>query len=353
MKVSKHDYSGKSVFVGIDVHKKSYVIAACCDGEIVKKWTTPASPESLDAQLLRYFKGAEIHSVYEAGFSGFRLHRVLEAAGVHSIVVNAASIEVKINDRVKTDKRDAKKMAEQLAAGRLRGIYVPSEQEEQRRSLSRGREQAVERRKAIGNQLKMKLHYLGIASSEDKKISAMFLEWVEGLKIAPEHKFALGEMVSAWRDETKRIKRFDQELRTQAANDPCEVLYRSAPGVGAVSARTLSNELGDMSRFDNERQLFSASGLTPGEHSSGEHVRKGHISRQGSPRIRGILTEVAWRAIADDQSLKTFYIRIARARDSKRAIVAVARKILGRLRHCLKHGVEWKDLSNITAAEMV
>jgi len=344
MKVSTYDYSGKKVFVGMDVHKKSYVIAAHCDGVIVKRWTTTPSRSKTAAQLKKYFVGAEIHSAYEAGFSGFSLHRVLVSAGIHNRVVNAASIEVESNNRVKTDKRDAQKIAEQLAAGRLRGIYIPSVEEETRRSLSRGREQVVERRKAIGNQLKMKLHYLGIIIENDRKMSESLVKWAEALQLESEHQFAVNELIDAWRQESKRIRRFDQELTKQASEDQNEAIYRSAPGVGAISARTLSNELGDMTRFDNERQLFSSSGLTPGEHSSGEHIRRGHISRCGSPRIRGILTEVAWRAIREDQSLKKFYTRVSSTRDSKRAIVAVARKMLGRLRHCLKNKVEWKDV---------
>lgn len=347
MKVKERDYAGKKVFVGMDVHKKTYVIAAYCDGEIVKKWTTPAKPEGVSEQLTRFFQGAEIWSAYEAGFSGFKLHRVLASGGIKNRVVHAASIEVKSNDRVKTDKRDAKKIAEQLAANRLNGIYVPTEEEEEHRSLSRGREQVVERRKAIGNQLKMKLHYLGVIIPDGQKVSEVFLQFVEQLELAKGHKFALAELIDAWRQEAKRIKRFNQELSTQANKDPLEKIYRSAPGIGPVSARTLSNELGDMSRFDNERQLFSASGMTPGEYSSGESVRRGHISRQGSARLRGMLTEVAWRAIAEDQSLKAFYVRVAHTRDSKRAIVAVARKMLGRLRHCLKNSIEWKDMDAI------
>src|SRR3989338_7963564 len=105
MKIANFDYSGKKGFVGMDVHKKSYVIAAYCDGVVVKKWTTPASPDSAAEQLNRFFKGAAISSAYEAGFSGFKLQRVLALAGIKSIVVNAASIEVKSNDRVKTDTR--------------------------------------------------------------------------------------------------------------------------------------------------------------------------------------------------------------------------------------------------------
>lgn len=345
MKVARVDYSGKRVFVGIDVHKNRYAIAAYCDGAVAKKWSAEADPEAVAAQLCRYFEGAQISSAYEAGFSGFRLHRILSAAGIASRVVNAASLEVKSNDRVKTDKRDAKKIAEQLAAGKPRAIDVPSEEVEQRRSLTRGREQAVERRKVIGNQLKMKLSYLGIDYSEQSKISETFLKWVEKLEVTGSHKFVLREFLDAWRQETKRIKRYEQELTKQAANDPLESIYRSAPGIGKISSRTLSNELGDMARFDNERQLFSSMGLTPGEYSSGERIRKGHISRQGSPRLRALLTEAAWRAIAEDQSLKIFYTRVARTRDSKRAIIAVARKLLGRLRHCLMHKVMWQDLT--------
>lgn len=121
MKVTRCDYAGKTVIVGMDVHKKSYVIEASCEGQVVKKWTTPAVPTSLAEQLVRYFPGAKIKSAYEAGFSGFKLHRTLVAAGIENIVVNAASIEVSGNNRVKTDKRDAHKINEQLAAGRLRG----------------------------------------------------------------------------------------------------------------------------------------------------------------------------------------------------------------------------------------
>ncbi len=98
----------------MDVHKKSYVIAASCDDEIVKKWTTTADPQTTADQLNCFFAGAEIYSAYEAGVSGFMLHRVLLASGIKNIVVHAASIEVESHNRVKTDKRDARKIAEQL-----------------------------------------------------------------------------------------------------------------------------------------------------------------------------------------------------------------------------------------------
>jgi transposase len=97
--------------------------------------------------LLNWFKGAKIYTAYEAGFSGFGLHRELDShKEIKSIVVNAASIAVAANDKVKTDLRDSKKIAEQLSVNRLRGIYIPTEKEESRRTLTRTREQVVDAR---------------------------------------------------------------------------------------------------------------------------------------------------------------------------------------------------------------
>lgn len=344
MKASKIDYLGKEVFVGIDVHKKSYAIAVHCEGKLVKNWSMKASPEQLDVTLHRDFKGAVINSVYEAGFSGFHLHRVLEQAGVRNTVVHPAHIETS-SKRVKTDKIDAKKLAEQLESGRLKSIYIPTAEEEDRRALSRGRDWAVGRRTSIGNQLKMKLHSMGVQIPDGKKMSLSFLDWVNGLDITPGHKFAIDELAEAWKEENRRIKRFDKQLEAQAELDSKEEIIRSVPGVGAVSARTISNELGDMSRFRNERALASFTGLTPGEYSSGEHVRRGHITREGPAKIRAMLTEVAWRAVAVDEGLKRYHRKISARIGSKKAIIAVARKMICRIRKCLATETKWKQLS--------
>ena len=123
-------YTGEDVYIGIDVHKKSYVLEARVGQARVKRWTTPALPQKLPEQLLKYFDGGMIHTAYEAGFSGFVLHRSLSQAGIDSRVVHAAAIEVAAHNRVKTDKRDARKLAIQLEAGRLEGIYYSGTQRE-------------------------------------------------------------------------------------------------------------------------------------------------------------------------------------------------------------------------------
>lgn len=346
MKIDKRNYKGKKIFVGMDVHKNNYAIAVTCEGVIVKNWSMKADNKQLLIQLKEFFPGANIYSAYEAGFSGFGLHRFLTENGVENIVVNPGSIAVESNSRVKTDKKDAKKISQQLSIGLLRGIFIPSREQEDRRSLTRGRDQIVKRRQAIGNQIKMKIYYLGLFIS-DSRISETYMKKVEQLKLSPGHQLVLTELVASWRVETERIKRFNQALKEQAQKDSLDTIYRSAPGVGAISSRVLSNELGDMSRFDNVRQLSSSTGLTPSEYSSGQHVRKGHVTRQGSPQIRAILVEIAWRAIREDQNLMEIYHRIRARREGKRAIIAIARKILIRLRKCFKDNKLWKDLGPI------
>lgn len=162
-------YDGEHVYVGIDVHKKTYVVVARVKQTIVKRWTTAAKPEAFAAQLLKYFKGGIIHSAYEAGFSGFVLHRVLEQAGIKSIVVHAAAIEVAVHKRVKTDKRDAAKIAEQLEAKRLDAIHVPSKEQEHNRLLSRTRQQLVQERAAVKQKIRMKAHQFGLIAPDERR----------------------------------------------------------------------------------------------------------------------------------------------------------------------------------------
>jgi transposase len=134
---------------------------------------------------------------------------------------------------------------------------------------------------------------------------------------------------------TEKIKEIDKQLLEQAKQDErLETVYISAPGVGRLTARILANELGDMSQFSNERKLFSYVGLTPSEYSSGEHIRHGHISRQGKPLLRRVLVQAAWVAIRKDCHLLQIYEKIAQKRGGKRAIVAVARRLIGHIRSC-------------------
>ena len=333
------NYTSKTVYLGIDVHKKTYAVTAICEGLIVKRDTLTAVPEILIAYCKKYFVGAEIKSAYEAGFCGFHLHRRLEAEGIKNMVIDAAGIEVAVGDRVKTDKRDSLKLATHLANGRLKSIHIPSREREDYRTVTRLRETMVKERSRVACQLKSLLFQHGLIGSDDKrKVSEKWVKALEGLLLPQGLKYAVGHFISMWRYLDAKVKEIDKEMEVQAQNDgSIEVVYRSGPCIGPTSARILANELGDMSQFDNERQLFSYVGLTPTEHSSGEHIRQGHITRQGKPILRKILVQIAWKAIRFDVTLKETFERIKAKVGAKRAIIGIARRLAGRLRACFRN----------------
>ena len=341
-----YDYTGKTIFAGIDVHKKTYAVCVVCDNEIVKRDTMLASFERLVTYLKKYFPGAKIKSAYEAGFSGFGLHRHLKKNGIENIVVHAASIEIGARDRVKTDKRDAAKIAIQLSVNRLKGIYVPSPEEEDRRELTRLRDTFVKERNRVAVRLKQKANYHGLIGPDDfQKVCESWMAKLLKMDVREGLKYALEVLVDEWRGFNKRIKELNELLKKQAASDEKhEKVYRSVKGVGATASRVLANELGDMSQFSSERALFSYTGMTPSEYSSGEHVRRGNISRQGKPVLRAILVQCAWVAIRYDQELRDVYDRISQKAGGKRAIVAVARRLIGRLRACFRKGELYKSI---------
>ena len=133
----------------------------------------------------------------------------------------------------------------------------------------------------------MRGHQFGLIVPDDRRImSHQFVKELLEQAPSPEFSVTVNAYWRVWKSLDTEIKLLEAELRKQAQQDEREETYRSAPGIGPLSARILANELGNMSQFENERQLFSYTGLTPSEHSSGDAIRRGHITRQGNTRVR-------------------------------------------------------------------
>jgi transposase len=337
------DYTGKTIFVGIDVHKKTYSVTAICDEVIVKRDTLKADPKSFISYLKKRFGSGKIKTAYEAGFCGFHLHRALELAGIESLVVHAAGIE-KSNSRVKTDKRDSLKIATHLSENKLRSVYIPSIEQEDNRTVTRLRATFSKEKSRIANQIKSLLFLYGLIPSDDnKKISFKWIKNLSKLDMTEGVRFSIQAFVEMWLHFDAKIKEIDKEIKKQAVKDKTiHAVYQAASGIGCTSARALANELGDLQQFKNQKQLFSYIGFTPSEHSSGEHTRQGHITKQGKPLVRKILVQAAWVAIRHDKELQSIYERIAAKSGAKRAIVAVARRLIGRVRACFRTGEIFK-----------
>jgi len=331
------DYTKKTIYMGLDVHKSTYSITVLCDGEIVKRDKIIAEPAVL-LEYCRKFKGARIKSAYEAGFCGFHLHRILVKEGIENIVVHPASIEIGSRDVVKTDKRDSLKIATQLAAGRLSCVFIPTERREDKRHLTRLREQFVVQKTRTSCQIKSLLYLHGLIPAKAKpRICNKWLTYVLDLKMDKNLYYCTEKLIQTWRYFDSQIKMVNKQIKSEMKEDGwLEDIYCSIPGIGRISAHKLVNELDDMSEFSNENKLYRYAGVTPREHSSGEHVRQGHITCQGKPIMRKTLVECAWVAIRKDPELLQIFDGIANRVGKKIAIVAIARILLGRIKSCIK-----------------
>ena len=301
-----------------------------------------ASASKLIELLKRYFLDARLHTVYEAGFSGYALHRMLMESGIDNIVVNPGSIEVSSRDKVKTDKRDAKKLAEQLSDYRLKSIYIPSEKEERLRLLTRLRATLVKDRARFACRIKSKLFQFGYNEElvDDATASVKWIHALQGIEYFDyELKYVIDYLCKQWLQLTQDLTAINKEIAKQSKNDErlgkLEEIYKSFPGIGNTSAKELSRELGTLSQFSSNKQAYSYIGLTPSESSSGEKRRQGGISHCGRPRLRHLLIEIAWRHTAKDVGMNKKFVELSHRRGKKRAIVAVARILIGRLRCCL------------------
>lgn len=331
-----------TVFLGIDVHKRTYSVTAVSENIVIKRASMPADPYALLAFIQKYFSDAIVYSVYEAGFSGFGLHRFLVSNNVHNIVVHAASIETEARNRSKTDKRDSKKMAFQLFHGKLKCVHIPSPQREFWRTVTRLRTQFTKDRARISCRIKSLLFYYSILPFNHKGRTSR--KWILSLLTLQEVNvdvfYCIQQLVYAWLNCDDSIKRIDKRLKEQAKNDSkINDIYRFSHGIGLTSSRILANELGDLSQFHSQKALYCFIGLTPIEQSSGDKRQLGNITRQGNPIIRAILTEAAWTAIKKDKELEQIFDRLVRNTGSrKKAIVGIAKKMIGRTRTHFQKG---------------
>ena len=157
------------------------------------------------------------------------------------------------------------------------------------------------------------------------------------LEIDPMLKQVIEMLAKEWIYLDDQIKYLNALLKEQALEQK-EVhdIVESVPGIGTLGARIILNELGDMKQFSNVRKLYSYTGLTPSEYSSGEKKRQGPITRQGKANIRKILVQAAWITIRYDKSLETKYTEISKRSGAKKAIVAIVRILIGKIRACVR-----------------
>lgn len=334
----------KHVWMGLDVHKKSFSVAIIDHHEVVHQSTLPMEKRHVRA-LLGRLKDCDIDAVYEAGPTGYKMLRWLREFGCDAIMCAPSMVPTRSGDRVKTDRRDALKLARCLRGKMLDPVWDLSDEGYERRELIRTRKQTVQRRTQICQQIKSKLLFHGVERPDGLKAnwSKAYLEWLEEGPSGRKHiDFALRSLVRTWRHLTEEIKAFDRQIRELAsAEEFCSKveLLKSAPGVGLLSAMTFLLELEQLERFETCEEFSGFLGLIPSEHSTGGNKNKGGLTRTGNKWVRTALVEASWQTIGKDKRLRAVYERIKHKNSeggASIAIVAVARRLGLALRAMLR-----------------
>ena len=290
------------VFVGIDVAKERNAVAVADGergGEVRFLGEVDASQESMRRLVKRIAaKHAQAHFCYEAGPTGYGLHRLITSMGHPCIVVAPSLIPRKPGDRVKTNRRDAIGLAKLLRAGELTAVWVPDEGHEAMRDLVRARAAAVESLRVQRQQVGAFMLRHGRTFPRKTGWTMRYLRWLQEQRFEhPAHQIALQEMVEAVHTSRERVRRLEaaiEEFVPTWSLGPVVRALQVLRGVDLIVAVTFATEIGDVRRFESPRQLMGYLGLVPSERSTGDMVRRGGITKAGNGRVRHMLVESAW-----------------------------------------------------------
>lgn len=294
------DTTTATTFVGLDVHKETIAVAVARVGQDPESLgTIPNTPEAVAKLMRRLGPAKNLRVCYEAGPCGYAIFRQLQKLGIDCIVVAPSLVPQRAGDRVKTDRRDALKLARLLRSGELVPVWVPDEAQEALRDLVRAREDTIEDRLRKRHQLSKFLLRLEVRPPEKMRAwSVKHKLWLQGLKFGqPAQQIVFREYMQALHETEMRLQRLEAELAELAQNCPHAAVIaalQSLRGVGMLTAVTLVAELGDLSRFPSAQQLMAYTGLVPSEHSSGGSQHRGGITKCGNAHVRRVIIEAAW-----------------------------------------------------------
>jgi transposase len=368
--------------VGLDVSKEmiSVGVAEAGRGELRFYGNVPNNPESVRKLMKKLGNPENLHVCYEAGSTGYGLVRLLLSMGIDCIVVAPTLIPRRAGDRVKTDRRNALRLAQLLRAGELTPVWTPDEDHEALRDLIRARHDVKEDLQRARQRL---VHFLlrnDIRPPQGtRNWTVKHRNWVNTLKFEKSSlHIVFQEYLHTIKEIEDRMKRIEAEIHQEAIHSehaPVIQALQTLRGIAEVTAVTLVAEIGQFSRFSSVRQLMSYAGLVPKEYSSGSSRWQGSITKIGNAQIRRVLCESAWsyrhtpsvkgdllkRQEGQDPEVKRiswkaqnrlhkkFYSITSRGKSGKQAAFAVARELIGFI-WAIGCYIEEKKLNEINVA---
>jgi transposase len=325
----------KVIYIGLDVHKDTIAVATARGREpaavlevIQNDWVT------LIQILERIGSRERLRLCYEAGPTGYDLARRLNENGYCCQVVAPSLVPTRPGDRIKTDRRDAARLAQFLRSGDLVEVKIPEAQTEAMRDLERARDDAKKAERVARHQLDKFLLRHGRSWSQGTKWTKKHWSWIRAQQLPEEMlRRVLHDYVTTIEQATQRVERLDKdivEMVEQWALKPLVLSLMALRGVQLTTAVILAAEIGDFARFKSPRHLMSYLGLVPSEHSSGQRRLQGRITRTGNGHVRRISVEAAWNYRFPPRASKAIQKRREQAPAEARAIAEKAEQRLSR-----------------------
>jgi len=292
-------------FIGLDVHADtiSVAIAEPDNGEVRSLGVILNQPEQVRKLMRKLGPAEDLQACYEAGPTGYGLYWQLTELGVNCAVIAPTLTPTKPGDRVKTNRRDAEKLARCHRAGDLTPVWVPDAAHEALRDLVRAREDAREDQQRARQRLGKFLLRHGWQRPKDIKENwtQKHMAWIKSQVRfqQPASQAAFLDYVHEVEHAADRLQTLEKAIDDVIATAPAEIqevvqALQALRGVGKIVAVTVVAEVGSLSRFDNPRQLMGYSGLVSSEYSSGNHIQRGAITKTGNAHLRRVIVEAAW-----------------------------------------------------------
>jgi transposase len=290
-------------FVGLDVHAETIVVAVAeSTGEVRTLGTVPNRPEAVRRLVRQLGPVEQLRVCYEAGPTGYVLYWQLIGLGVQCEVVAPSLVPTKAGNRIKTDRRDAEKLARSYRAGDLTAVWVPDAEHEALRDLVRAREAAKKDQLRARHRLGKFLLRHGRRRPAHLKMAwtAGHLDWIRSVRFESiAHRVVLADYLHEVERLAARIAYLNTAILEAVRSAPPHMravinALQALRGIATISAATIVAEVGQLSRFPNPRQLMAYAGLVPSEYSTGTRRRLGGITKTGNAHLRRVVVEAAW-----------------------------------------------------------
>jgi transposase len=329
-------------YVGIDLHKKTIVLCVMNqDRKVIHRQTFACCQIE---QIRAFFVGlGPFRATVEATASYEWLVERIEPLAEKVVLANPRKLRVIAESAKKTDKLDAQVLAEFLVRDMIPEAYRPSPRQREHRALVRHRQYL----KQCGTALKNKMRWIASAYNADRKdLFTGGWESLKDVKLSASDRFVLDQLHAQWRFLEGQLHELGQRLKTFAAKGSAReaearAKLKTIPGVGLVTIDVVVSELGDVSRFRSAKAVTAYAGLAPRVRQSAGKGKDLGITKSGSPLLRWALVESAWRVIGQSAAWRRIYDRIKKRAGGKKAIVAVARRLLCVMYAMLRSGTNY------------